>query len=237
MGTEVRPVNTDSQAVPRLGGSVSVEEGGGTFNRIATGGSATPANAANKCFDSAVRIVTFEYTPRRITEIDILDALFKAFNESVMRCIDSIGFFQPQFSWIVTFKKGNEGASKHVIGREVTINNEIFKIQDASIPITAPVVKKSPPRILTFRIKGLPVTASEEEHKEISDCLVNIGFNVNTISKVFAQSKLAVKYKIYSDLMDFTVVVADNEARAQAAKLAGDHKITLQGVQYKVSIP
>ena len=53
---------------------------------------------------------------------------------------------------------------------------------------------------------------------------------------MYAQSELAVKHKIYSDLMDFSVVANETEERSRIAKLAGNHDLTLSGVAYKVNI-
>ncbi len=98
-----------------------------------------------------------------------------------------------------------------------------FPLQDATAHYSAKQIVRKP-RTLTFRIRGIPV--GTPNHK----------FDVQKISRVFAQSDLAVQYRIFSDLLDFSVVVKDNEDRTEIVRRAGDYEITLAGSVYKVNI-
>ncbi len=221
------------QAATRLGGSDSLGSGVGVTNSTKTGGgiASNRSNPAFKCFEKAVRIVTYEHQPNRFKEKDILGAFNSMFSESVMIQIESIGFFQPQFSWIITFR--NKDILSHLIGKDLCMFNEKFSIQDASIQINEPVAKRTKPSSLTFRIKGLPVAVSP---KELSERLNEIGFEVKTMRRVPALSKIAEKYRIFSDLVDFTVEVLDEDNKAKIAELAKVYDITLQGVSHRVHI-
>ncbi len=233
VGSSQRGV-TDSQAAARLGGTVGHTDLEPRSNGIATGGATSSttsdSNPVNRRFSNAIRIVTHEYTPKLISEKEILSSLKEKFSDRFLASIQSIGFYQPQFAWILTMKDQQILLSS--IGSSMKVNGQILTIQDASSPIQASAAKRKP-RTLTFRIKGLPIDTNPEE---IKVNLTKVGFKVQTVSKVYAQSELAVKHKIYSDLMDFSVVANETEERSRIAKLAGNHDLTLSGVTYKVNI-